>query len=352
MQVAFAQHGIKIAFSYKARMTVVLCLTVFAILRSCFVVLPLQSDLGSFHGMRFIEALRKEQNATLPSNDDDDAERLGRSSNRTMVVLLGNLRCGELAWESLYRNVLDVNSADLALVTQEPREDLRTASLFRRAKYVWKVPYFDDWADALDQINGSAWREALFQVYHPNSIVLGGIGGRRGSGAIIFWLRWFLSERIRDLGWTEKYDRFIVTRNDHYYLCPHDLGSLDPSYLWLPTGQNYGGLSDRHLVVSSKDLLQALDILPPVLANPHNYKQLIGRRVANSERLLSLRWKEEGLFPLVRRFPRTMFICAMDGDISTLSAIAPNETNEGVHLKYEEEYIDSVRNCNESKFAI
>ena len=35
--------------------------------------------------------------------------------NRTLVVLLGNARGGEETWESLYTNLLDPQSADLAL---------------------------------------------------------------------------------------------------------------------------------------------------------------------------------------------------------------------------------------------
>jgi hypothetical protein len=37
-------------------------------------------------------------------------------NNKTLVILIGNLRCGEPAWQTLYQNILDVNSADLALM--------------------------------------------------------------------------------------------------------------------------------------------------------------------------------------------------------------------------------------------
>ena len=77
--------------------------------------------------------------------------------NKTLVILIGNLRCGENAWQSLYRNLLDVNSADLGLIgTNDDGGRYPNASLFSRAKYVWKTPEYDEWADALDLINGTS----------------------------------------------------------------------------------------------------------------------------------------------------------------------------------------------------
>lgn len=53
--------------------------------------------------------------------------------NRTLVIIMGNIRGGERAWESLYKNVLDLNSADLALVVGEMAPKNRTSSMYARA---------------------------------------------------------------------------------------------------------------------------------------------------------------------------------------------------------------------------
>ncbi len=70
--------------------------------------------------------------------------------NRTIVFLMGNLRCGEAAWESLYQNVLDVNHADLGLVIRASDEAMyKNASLWKRATYVFRVNDHNDWENAL-----------------------------------------------------------------------------------------------------------------------------------------------------------------------------------------------------------
>jgi hypothetical protein len=75
--------------------------------------------------------------------------RFPQGGNRTIVFLIGNLRCGEPAWESLYKNVLDFNSADLGLVVGASDDKYNDASLWKRAKYIFREKEYDDWGDAL-----------------------------------------------------------------------------------------------------------------------------------------------------------------------------------------------------------
>ena len=72
-----------------------------------------------------------------------------------------------------------------------------------------------------------------------------------GSAVLVFMLRRFLIQRIREHNILEMYDRFVVTRTDHYYVCRHDFTSLDLSgnRIWLPAGEDWGGYTDRHMVV-------------------------------------------------------------------------------------------------------
>jgi hypothetical protein len=265
--------------------------------------------------------------------------------NRTMVVLLGNLRCGERAWNTLLTHVLDVNHADLCVITQTPPQRYIQNSLFQRAKYVEIVPDFTDWGDALDLMEHStSWRNRILPLYHPNNILLGGVGNISGSGAIIFWYRWYLSKLIVKYQWIQRYDRFVITRNDHYYACPHHLDMLNHSYLWLPSGEDYQGLTDRHLVVSNTHVLQALDILPPMLTHPDRYQRSLTK--SNSEQFLKRRYTEEGLLPLVRRFRRVMFTCSQTGDASRGAPLRHESVPEGVRLKYPTEYQASMDTCH------
>lgn len=280
-----------------------------------------------------------------------------RGSNRTLVILIGGLRGGEQTWESLYHNVLDVNHADLALAVGYTEEKEKFSSLYHRAKYTWEFPEYTDWTDALDLItnNDTSWHP-LLEYHGETNGLFGGCGALPGSGAIIFWIRWFLANKIRSLSLTKRYDRFVVTRSDHYYLCAHDLAQLSVDDVWLPRGQNYGGYTDRHVIAPANKILGVLNILPPILQNYRTYMQwrrIDYRSTINPELLIKLRWTEEGIHP--KRFDRVMFTCAVSTDTSRwASANTENAVEEGVHLKYEGEYTASYctclsRNCTKAK---
>lgn len=88
-------------------------------------------------------------NGVLMSGTIDGFKNLRVHGNRTIVFLIGNLRCGEPAWESLYENVLDYNNADLGLVVGSSDDKYNDASLWKRAKYVFREKEYEDWGDAL-----------------------------------------------------------------------------------------------------------------------------------------------------------------------------------------------------------
>lgn len=276
------------------------------------------------------------------------------SGNRTAVIILGNLRGGEKTWNSLYEHVLDLNSADMILfhVGLVPPQN-RSSSMFARSKFFSQVPYFDDWADAIDIMahGNQSWRERVMKILPVNdSIVLGGAMGIRGSGALIMTARWFLSQYIRDYRLTELYDRFVVTRADHFYNCGHDLSTLSDTKVWIPTGQDWHGVCDRHVVCSASHILDVLNVIPPLIENPESYA-LTGPRMkfhklTNTESFLKHRWEQMGIMPRVGRFMRVMFVSAVDGDASG-SFIKPLEgyIPEGVIVKYPGEYSSSKTNC-------
>ena len=226
---------------------------------------------------------------------------------RTLVILIGNLRCGEVAWRSLYENVIDFNThvnstVDLALVIgEEVNEHYKNATLFDKAKYTFQFTEHDDWGVALDQID-SSWRERVAPLLHNSSILLGGAkyDNWKGSGAISFWIRWFISQKIEEYDWLQKYDRFIITRTDHFYLCPMDLSGMDNQYLWVPEGEDYSGITDRHLIVSSEKVMDALNILPGFFADPSpEFYEGLNHELYNPETMIWQRWIKLGLAPEV-----------------------------------------------------
>jgi hypothetical protein len=274
--------------------------------------------------------------------------------NRTLVVVLGNIRGGEPTWRSMCRHLLDPNMADLAMLIGEgnPSESskMKPTLLHERAKYIWTVPEFEDWADAMEDIPNKPpdWRKRLFDMTDPSresNILLGAANNITGSGTLVFMFRFYLSQIIVENNFLTMYDRFVVTRSDHYYLCLNDLSELSNEYLWVPTVSDHNGICDRHFLANNETILSALDILPPLVRNPEAYKNQIQSYPYNTERFLLLRWQKEGLEPKIRRYNRTMFLAAGSTDQTRWKAKGRFMEPLGVHLKYPREYWASVATC-------
>ena len=271
---------------------------------------------------------------------------------RTLVIVMGSIRGGETAWQTLYENVLDTNQADLALVVGETTPAAKQASsLFQRAKYVYEFPEYNDWGDAVDLMVGNntsmtPWRQDLVQHHDPKWGLWGGIQGAPGSGAVIFAIRYFVKQFLVQERLLERYDRFVLTRSDHYYGCPHDLTVLDPQYMWVPVGEDYlRGITDRHLVANQAQIMAALSIFDPLVRHPDKYASKSFASSVNPELLIKMRWQQEGLWEWVRRFPRVMFTCAVVGDSTRWTQHGNQSTPEGVFLKYPYEYEETRCVC-------
>ena len=99
----------------------------------------------------------------IASNDNNQVETY---PNQSLVIIMGNLRGGEKVWESFYKNVLDMNDADLAMIigeesTNSTQPIYPNNTITKRAKYIWSFPEYGDWMDAVDLINGSEWRQTV-----------------------------------------------------------------------------------------------------------------------------------------------------------------------------------------------
>jgi hypothetical protein len=264
---------------------------------------------------------------------------------KTLVIIMGSIRGGDVTWNTFYKHMLDLNSADLALVIGELPEEKRKSSLFQRANYIYQFPEFSDWGEAVDSINGSDWRQHILPQANDKWGTWGGVGDKPGSGAVIFMIRWYVANFLVEENLLEKYDRFVLTRSDHYYGCAHDLSLLDNQYMWIPWGEDYKfGVTDRHLVCNRDQILKALDIYPPIVRHPEKYASPQFADL-NPEQLLRARWEQEMLWPWVRRFDRVMFTCAVEGDKTRWTEMSASEVKEGVFLKYEFEYEEATCIC-------
>jgi hypothetical protein len=229
---------------------------------------------------------------------------------KTLVIIIGSSRGSEIAWKSLQTRLLTPMNADLALVLGrgEPIN-----SLYKTSKYTKLVDEYDDWGECIDYISKKEgetsplspdWRKFLLHNSVLGNGLWGGIkhNGKKlaGSGTIIFCMRYFVKELIEEQKLLDKYDRFIITRSDHYYEFDHAT-DLSNENIWIPEGEDYGGITGRHIVLNKDHVMTSLDIIPWCLRKREKFE-------GNPERLLKYFYTNIGILPKIKRFTRSFFI--------------------------------------------
>ena len=266
------------------------------------------------------------------------------AANVTLVILLGSLRGGERTWESLYAQLFTqprgAPRVDLALSIGTSSNTSRS-SLLRVAKYVWWTEEVTDWGVHLDALAGDhgRWRHELLSgcasaakraanVAAGNWIceavngVFGGVSmpdgtTLPGSASINYVLRWKARIQYEALRLDRVYSRVVISRTDIMYACPVELDLFSPGAVWIPDGDDYGGLYDRWMVCSGPYVRRCLSIGEPLFTHPRKYRLSLRRRGMSPEAVMRLRVKEMGI--PVRRYARSLFVAAAPGDSSRWS---------------------------------
>ncbi len=268
--------------------------------------------------------------------------------SRTLVITLGQLRAHRLTWTNFRENVLDELGADLAVCVPDDAFFDFANPFYMHAKFRWIMPDKQELADTFDRIQrllGSSedWR-VLCDV---KGSWLGRIveSNQSGAAAVLFVLRWFMLNNIQAADLAKVYDRFVITRSDFYFICPHPpLDCLDEDSLWIPEGEDYGGLCDRHLVVSAPNLVPSCNLIDDLLVRPKQMREamLAVSSEWNIERFIAFHLSRNGLIAKVKRFPYVMFLVRGDGDPT---AWAPGAYDDGVRMlvKYASELSEAKR---------
>ena len=267
---------------------------------------------------------------------------------KTLIILIGNARGSEVAWNSLYQNVMLPLNADLALVLGDNESD-KNNSLFHRAKYIKLIHEYDDWGDCIDMIakknnlDSMNWRKVHLENDQFDPALWGGVkyNGTRinGAGALQNCHRWFVIELIHEHKLLEKYDQFIITRTDHYYAFQYPL--LDNKNIWIPKGEDYGGICDRHIVLHKSIVVESLNIIPWIIKQKN---QLLG----NPEGALQKFYLDIGLFHLIKRFDRSFFTVKTKDDPTRWSGNTMFIKELDLYSKYPNEYFDTFREIREN----
>lgn len=237
---------------------------------------------------------------------------------RVLVCILAQTRGHQVAWPSFKRQVLDELDADLALAVTFDEDYDYSNPYWQHAKYRWTALQPADLGESFDL--AQQWLCHQHGIAQPDWRYMLGVrgiwqGGIRSSdpqpsySANLFFCRWLLLHGLQQDGVLDRYDRFVVTRSDFVWLCPHPpLAILDRASLWIPDGEDYGGVTDRHLVVSREDVTVALSLIDDILLRPTElYEEMKHREDWSPEVFLAFHFARKGLRARVKRFPYVMY---------------------------------------------
>ena len=276
------------------------------------------------------------------------------SQLRTLVILLGQPRGGQLAWRSLHQNLLRPMHADLATIFTDV---WKGNELSNRAKYTWWEPEHKDWVGVLEKASDQcsvprrAWMDAFCAHAPPKWTFLGGVADCHPTGpqsaGILVALRYLLHEHILRERLADQYDWFVLTRADHVHLCRHPpLSQLTSSGMWVPTKEHWNGWTDRHLVATATNFVRALNMTSEILCNPAAWRERMkDMDFINIEVLQKLAWDHNGLH--VNQFPRTMFTVRAENDSSKWSQGCNDDDmhNFCLKIKYPEAKREALKTC-------
>ncbi len=289
------------------------------------------------------------------------------NQERTLVLLTGQPRGGELAWHSLEENVLAPLHADLAVLFQEPFD--RSTAVVKMAKYVFSLPTPRAWREILDRAEAKCQKRVDMQrryidfcnlnsghkllqssdtnplhvrsTLHMLDPVCSGPGEQGpGSSAIRLAQIWVLSEKMSETQLWDKYSFFIHTRTDHVHLCPHPPPSFfSPrrAHLFTFGDERYGGYTDRHMAGFTDAFRKAINVTQELVCEP--------MACTNVETCLGVYWPYSGL--QVSQQPRTAFSVRASGDTSSWSLGAPFKPLKpfGLKAKYPMEVFAARNFC-------
>lgn len=254
---------------------------------------------------------------------------------KTLVIVIGNARGGEKTWKTMYKNLLSPYKADLAVCFGH-KED-KSESLYKKAKYIWEIPEYEEWADYYVENFGEngIWKRT-FEMGIGNGF--SGLYGTRGSSAILFVFRHWLLKNKKDT--ILKYDRIIITRSDFYYYKKHPI--LTNDHFWIPIGEGYGGITDRHHIFPSSDVDEVFGIIENyintdlVLEDFHHIQDTL-----NIEQCYMKYFKRIGYLKKVKEFERVQFTVRTKEDTTRWYTgdgdyLVPGHTD--LYLKYGHEF--------------
>lgn len=266
-----------------------------------------------------------------------------KNNEKTLVIISAETREYQHTFERFKHNVLDELNADLALCVAVNHRENVTNPFYKTAKHIWQYQEPDDWGDAFDYATEQEGVDNNWRILKTlKDQWLGGIKGKdaqAGSAGILLFFRWLTKTKLLQDDLLDKYDRFIYTRSDYLYETPHiPLELLANNKIWIPDGEDYGGITDRYMMCNSQSIIPALSIVDAMLKTPkHLIDNMSFCNEWNLERYIKFSFEQNGLMDQVQRLPFTMYSLRSEGGHTSWSKGVYNE-GLGYYVKYPLEY--------------
>lgn len=287
--------------------------------------------------------------------------KVPNSRKRVLVFLNGQMRGGEVAWKSLQKYVLDYYEADLAYIGPPLNRKGIGKNIARRMKWIWEYEDPEDWATYFvrpeHRENDLFTLRSICFFRKGDDHFLGGVKlndtcAHPGSAGMLLAYRRLALEKVIEKSLNSKYDWIIYSRTDYLYLChPPSLEVFNEDFIYVPRGEEYGGITDRLHYIPAKLIIKALNITNDILSDPFAWLMPLGAG-ANLEQLLNTYYRKMNIS--FEKFPHVAFTVRTEYDTSSWSQGFQYRTLQDFHLspKYGDEMQESFENCANVKDKI
>jgi hypothetical protein len=276
---------------------------------------------------------------------------------RTLVVVLSETRAHELTFDNFKKNVIDELGADLCLCIGAKSDYDYQNPFYQLAKY--RFLYDEESDRSFAKSVEYSYQETPEIPQYDNGVPIKHyteflklkthIGSENDdptdfsnyciSTYIHIFFLWFLQKNARENDLSSKYDRFIIVRSDYIYTVPFPkMELLDESHVWIPDWEDYGGICDRAVVLSTRNFDQYISIIESFHKNANRYYDIIeSQREWSMERILKMHLEETGLIGTVRRYPYISY-AVRNVNGPTRWSVGKFSEELGYYIKYNAEY--------------
>jgi hypothetical protein len=251
-----------------------------------------------------------------------------------LIILSGSPRGSEYAWKSLIKYVKKPLNADLA-VSYGDKYQL-PKYLDDNADFNWIFNEPSNWRTYYETEFSNTWED--FLIKGKDLGMAGGIDNHPGSGAIVSALKDIIYKNYLET--LQEYDYIIHSRFDQLYSDEHPV--FEGDNIWIPTGEDYFGICDRHAIFPSKFSKQYFSICE-YINNPKSIQK--HPKYVSPESVFEENLIYNNLDHLIVRYPRSQFTVSHLDD-ATRWRVAKYRLYffKNLSIKYPDEFIESIYN--------